>query len=95
VEVEENGHGLLGQGHEGLDRPHGIALALIQDLAVRVGPASRHRPRHDAPAGGPEGSEVAQQALLLMGGDGERGIARPQVVAQALGKRGEHDASVW
>ena len=91
VKVEEDGHGLLGQGHERLHRPQGIALALVQDLAVRVDPAPRHGPRDDAPAGGAEGPEVAQQALLLVGGDGEGGIARPEVVAQPFGEGTEHE----
>ena len=95
MQVEEDGHRLLGHGRQRLHGPEGVALALVQDLAVGVDPAARHRPRHHAPAGDPEGPEVPQQALLLVGGDSEGGIAGPQVVPQVLGKRGEHDASTW
>jgi hypothetical protein len=90
VEVEEDGHSLLGQGRKGLHRADGVALALVQDLAVRVDPPARHGPCHDAPTGGAEAAEVAEQALFLVGDNGEGGIARPEVVAELFGEGTEH-----
>ena len=90
MEVEEDRHRLLGERRQGLHRPEGVALPLVQDPAVRVDPAAGHGPRHHRPPGGIERPEVAEQAFLLVRDDGERGVSRAQVVAKPFGKWTQH-----
>ena len=87
MEVEEDRHRLLRERRQGLHRPEGVALPLVQDPAVGVDPAAGHGPRHHRPPGGLERPEIAKQAFLLVGDDGERRVSRAQVIAGWLSEQ--------
>jgi hypothetical protein len=90
MEVEEHGYGLLGDAGQRLEGAHGIALPLVERAAVRVHPATRDAPGDEGPPDGPQGPQITKEAILLVGEDCQRRVARAQVVAQPLRERTQH-----